>query len=281
LVELWQSLGEVGVDPLTGDANHNADLMAGAIFCSRAMVALIPSDNEDPLLCIDNDVTKADPRVQRLRQHVIIRGPIVHWPAIPANNRMVYVMERLVNTHNYPVNGAAGIVGNLYAESGVLPSRVEGSTPAEPMQARNFAGTMTRFTAQEVMDRDTGTNRGPRRPGVGLAQWTTTARRAGLFQRTAGGRQLGASILFNMAAQVDYLVSELQARPGLNGRLTAIGVSLNDAADDVVYNFEIPARIIGASGNRLPRADAAVQAVFHERRTHAQRALRAYQNAHP
>ena len=67
----------------------------------------------------------------------------------------------------------------------------------------------------------------------------------------------------------------------MNTALTAAGVTLNDAADEVVYNFEIPGSILDGSGNKLPRTDPAVQAVFGVRRSNAQRALAAYQAAHP
>jgi hypothetical protein len=225
-------------------------------------------------------VTTADPRVRRLKRHVTARGPIIHWPVVPTASRLLYVMDLLVGTYHYPVNGAAGIVGNLMAESGVLPSRIEGSTAATPMRAASFAGATTTFTPEEVMNRSAATGVGPRMPGIGLAQWTTPARRSGLFQPTSGGRQLGSSILFDMDAQVAYLVSELQANAGLNASLTAAGVTLNDASDDVVYRFEIPGSILDAAGHRLPRADPAVQAVFAARRANAQQALQAYQAAH-
>ena len=274
-IYIWLSRGEVGIDPLTADADHNADLVASAIFCERLLFS--PHFGEgDPLLCLDNDVTAQDPRVQALKREVTARGPIIHWPAVSTENRLVYVMNLLVDTYHYPVNGAAGIVGNLYAESGVLPSRIEGSAAATPMRAANFAGQITDFTPEEVMNRSGTANPkvGPRKPGIGLAQWTSPARRSGLF----GG---DSSILFSMDRQVAYLVGELQANAGLNGNLTAPGVTVNDASDDVVYRFEIPGSILDASGNKLPRADPAVQAVFAARRALAQRALAAYQAAHP
>jgi hypothetical protein len=186
-------------------------------------------------------------------------------------------MNLLVDTHNYPVNGAAGIVGNLLAESGVLPSRIEGSAAATPMRARNRTGVTADFTPDEVMDRTSTT--GPRLPGVGLAQWTTAQRRSGLFQRSSGGRQLGSSILFDMDAQVEYLVSELQARAGLNASLMAAGVTLNDASDNIVYQYEIPGSILNGTGGKLPRSHPSVQAVFAARRANSQRALQAYRAA--
>ena len=129
------------------------------------------------------------------------------------------------------------------------------------------------------MDRNKAAKAGPRAPGVGLAQWTTPERRAALFQQTAGGRQLGASVLFNMDAQVDFLVSELKASKGLSERLGAAGITVENASDDIVYEFEIPGAILEGKRKR-PRSDPAVQAVFQVRRRSAKQALTAYQAAH-
>ena len=49
------------------------------------------------------------------------------WAYVSRSDRMLHAMELLVDTYHYPVNGAAGIVGNLMGESGLIPSRVEGS----------------------------------------------------------------------------------------------------------------------------------------------------------
>lgn len=282
-IYIWLGRGAVGNEPLTDDAEHNANLIAAAIFCERSLH--VPgASGGDPLLCLLPEVTIADSRVQALKRHVVSRGPIIHWPAVPTSNRLVHAMERLIDIHGYPVNGAAGIVGNLLAESGVLPSRIEGSAAATPMRAANFAGQTTDFSPDEVRGRNRSATPpvGPRMPGVGLAQWTAPARRAGLFQRTAAdGRELGSSILFNMDAQIDYLVSEIQGNRGLNASLAAGGVSVNDASDNVVYQFEIPGSILDASGNRLPRTDPAVQRVFATRRNNANQALTAYRAVHP
>jgi Phage tail lysozyme len=235
------------------------------------------------LLCVLPDVTAADPRVQTLKRYVLSRGPLINWPAVPTANRLVYVMERLIQIHHYPVNGAAGIVGNVFAESGAIPSRIEGSAAETPLRSANFAGQQTDFRPEEVQDRSGGARPpvGPQKPGVGLAQWTTGSRRSGLFQQTAPeGRHLGSSILFNMDAQVDYLVTELQARTGLNGSLTNAGVAVDNASDNVVYDFEIPASVLDASGHKLPRSDPKVVTEFTARRGLAHRALQAYQAAH-
>lgn len=287
-LDLWLSRGEVGIDPLTDDADHNANIVAGAIFCSRMLFVPGFGRSEDPLLCLDPEVTIADTRVRTLKQQVVSRGPILNWAAVPLDlveakkrksknsiTRLGYVMDLLVNTYQYPVNAAAGIVGNLLAESAVLPGRIERSAAATPMRAANVAGNTMDFSPEEVMNRS-GTT-GPKKPGIGLAQWTTQSRRAGLFARTSQGRQLGSSILFNMDAQVEYLVSELRARAALNASLTAPGITMNDASDNVVYQFEVPGSILDSSRHLLPRADPAVQSVFNRRRANAQQALKEFQ----
>ena len=144
------------------------------------------------------------------------------------------------------------------------------------MRAVDFAGKTTDFDPDEVMNRSGAATPpvGPRMPGIGLAQWTTPARRSGLFNGDS-------SILFDMDRQVAYLVGELQANAGLNASLMAPAVTLNDASDNVVYQFEIPGSILDANRQKLPRADPAAQAVFQTRRALAQRALAAFQAAHP
>lgn len=198
------------------------------------------------------------------------------WTGVSAEQRMRYVMRLLVEEHGYPVNAAAGIVGNLWAESGVIPNRLEGSNAATPMRTRDFDGRMTDFTAEQVMNRSTSRRVGPRLPGVGLAQWTSANRRRGLFEHVFNGTRLGADILFDMDAQVDYLVNELSTSfARVNRVLTNPAVTVDAASDEVVYNFERPGSVI-ENGRLLPRTDPRVQEVFRRRREHAQRALRAY-----
>jgi hypothetical protein len=279
-VEMWRSYGLVGINELTGDPDHNATIIAASIFCSR-MLGSDQRDREAPLMCVDDDLTRSDPRVQTLRAEVTARGPITHWAAVAEDDRILHVMEALVDTYHFPVNGAAGLVGNLWSESAVLPSRVEGSLMSSPMRAQDFSRTTRDFTAEEVMNRDLAARTGPRLPGVGLAQWTSPARRTGLFQHSFQGRQPGSSILFDMDAQVDYLVTELQGSyAGVYRTITRAGVSVDDAADEVVYRYEVPGAIL-SGGNLLPRTDARVQTVFRHRRANAQRALRVYRAAHP
>ena len=204
----------------------------------------------------------------------------VNWENVDGSARMRYVMERLMDHYSYPINAAAGIVGNLWAESGVLPNRIEGSTASAPMRARDFAGNTVDFTPKQVMNRNLSTKQGPLRPGVGLAQWTSANRRAGLFAHVYDGRRQGPDVLFNMDAQVDYLDHELRASyRRVHGVVSAADVSLNAASDEIVYNFEIPGSILD-NGVKLSRSDSRVKEVFQARRANSKRALREHRTVH-
>jgi hypothetical protein len=163
-------------------------------------------------------------------------------------------------------------VGNLVAESSVQPNRIEGSLAVTPMRAADFTGRVRVFTPDEVRNRDFSRRIGPRLPGIGIAQWTSASRRAGLFRHNFGGRVLGSSILTDLDAQVDYLVAELRrSYRNLNATLMSASVTLPQASDAVLLRFETPAAVV----NR-PVTHPAVQQVLARRRVLAARALHIY-----
>ena len=98
---------------------------------------------------------------------------------------------------------------------------------------------------------------------------------------------MGANIHYTMDAQVDYLVTDLQTRyRHVHNVLSRANVSLEEASDEVVYNYEIPSSILtprGPDGRRhkLPRNHPAVISKFKERRSFSRNALRAYQQPIP
>ncbi|MFF5078560.1 phage tail tip lysozyme [Actinoplanes sp. NPDC000266] len=206
-------------------------------------------------------------------------SPAPAAPAAPGdvNARAARVMELLVQRYRYPVAGAAGLVGNLMAESGVIPERIEGSAENTPTRARGFDGQVRTFTPEQIRDRDKTRGLGPQLPGVGLAQWTSANRRAGLFTHTFDGRRPGAGILSDLAAQVDYLVTELgRDYQAVDAVLRTPAVTVDQASDIVLLRFEVPAVVF----NGKP-GDPAVQAELARRRGFGQRALSAYQRGRP
>jgi hypothetical protein len=129
-------------------------------------------------------------------------------------------------------------------------------------------------------------SKGPRHPGVGLAQWTTPDRRKGLFEHTFGGRQLGTDVLFNMDAQVDYLVNELKSDfKKLDGTLRNLATSVDGASDEVLYDFERPLsindRTVRKGSKKDPRLKSDHPSVvdqFKKRREFARKAFTLYNN---
>ena len=199
---------------------------------------------------------------------------------------MIHVMDRLICRYGLTLNGAAGVVGNLVAESGVLPSKVQGSrSPTHPMRAPDFCGTVRDFTPLEIMNRrrcrqgeDCRNCTGPRLAGVGIAQWTQTSRRRGLFQHRYRGVVPGARILFDMDAQIDYIDWELGHRPGFRRVLRVLtrpGKSLRETTWSVFRDYERPRVVV-----QNPHGPEARRA-FRRRLQHAARARGAYCRLHP
>jgi hypothetical protein len=144
------------------------------------------------------------------------------------------------------------------------------------MRAKDFAGKIRDFTPTQVMKRVAGKS-GPKLPGAGLAQWTSAPRRAGLFKHQFNGKVLGADILLDMDAQLDYLNVELtQKYAALHATLVAGNVTLNAACDALVLKFEVPGAVLDSHGHLLPVSNPSVQKVLNLRRARARDALNAF-----
>lgn len=185
------------------------------------------------------------------------------WSKVSEVDRLGMAMDLLVNSYGYSEEAAAGIVGNLYVESGVIPNRLEGSTAKAPMTSKSFDGKPRTWTPEQIMTRDKAAKRGPLLAGVGLAQWTWHTRRDGLFAHEFEGKTRGGEILYMMDGQIDYLVHELKrSYKSVDATLHSAGVTIEKASDVFLLEFEKPAV-----------QDEAQKA---KRRTHAKKALEAY-----
>ncbi|MCP3976271.1 MAG: TIGR02594 family protein [bacterium] len=198
-------------------------------------------------------------------------SPGEDWAEVSLEERSRLAMELLTKTHNYSVAAGAGIVGNLVKESGVMPNRLETSNSSTPMRARGFTGDKTRiWSPEEIRDRDESAKRGPARPGVGLAQWTSAGRRKRLFES-----ELGVDILYSMEGQVAYLVHEL-GQPQyseLEKVLRRAKVTYEQASDEFLYRFEKPASVLTPDkSDFLPRTAPSAKKALEERRKFAETA---------
>lgn len=121
---------------------------------------------------------------------------------------------------------AAGVIGNLYAESGLIPNNLQ----------NNYESSLHMNDWQYTTAVDNGTydNFIYDAAGYGLAQWTFWSRKDGLLKRA---RSLGCSV-GDLSVQLDFLWSELQEF-GLVSKLNACS-SVRDASNLMLFEFEKP-----------------------------------------
>lgn len=182
-----------------------------------------------------------------------------------AEERMLYLMETLVHRYGYSVDGAAGLVGNLWVESWrtLAPNILEGGRLARRGEPA------------------------PRQGGVGITQWTGERRQAVL------ATEMGVEFLFDLEAQVEYMVNELRTwRPlrgepdlgefrGINHLLR--GTDDLEQATGVIYrNYENPQVVVdwrnalGGDPEAIRRAEARMNGAQRVRSEAARRARAIY-----
>lgn len=129
--------------------------------------------------------------------------------------------------------GVAGLMGNLRAESGLYPDRLQGDIP--------YSSTSQNYTAQvdsgEVSEYDFVHN-GPNGGGYGLAQWTFYTRKQNLYDMYKQGNY---NSIGSIELACDYLWVELNM--DFKGVLEVLktATSIRVASDKVLHDFEAPA----------------------------------------
>lgn len=124
----------------------------------------------------------------------------------------------------------AGLMGNLKAESGLIPYRKQGDFSADYQVSRDYTNQVDAGTVTENQFIDGSF-------GYGLAQWTWPARKQGLYDMH---KQMGVSIgSFDLS--VSYLFYEF-SNDYLNvyNNLLAC-TSVKQASDLILHDFEAPA----------------------------------------
>lgn len=127
--------------------------------------------------------------------------------------------------------GVAALMGNLYAESYIVPWEVQGDIPPSDY-SRDYT---TRVDNGTVTEQDF-VHHGPNGGGYGLAQWTFYTRKQALYDLYKSGYES----IGNLTLALDYLFVELK------GDYTAVfdalknATDLRTASDFVLKNFENP-----------------------------------------
>lgn len=124
--------------------------------------------------------------------------------------------------------GVAGLMGNLYAESGLLPNNLQDSYES----ALGYSDS----SYTQAVDSGSYTNFPNDSAGYGLAQWTVSSRKRDLL---AFANERGCSIA-NLDMQLDFLCKELETKfPGVLSVLKN-AQSVREASDYVLFRFEAP-----------------------------------------
>lgn len=140
-----------------------------------------------------------------------------------------YFIEKIGNEY-----GVAGLMGNLYAESGIIPNNLENTY--------NVSLGMTDEEYTYAVDTYRYTNFHNDSAGYGIAQWTYSSRKLALYNLWEYGTQQGKySSISNISLQCDYLWYELQT--SYSGVLSVLqnASSLREASNAVLHDFENPA----------------------------------------
>lgn len=125
--------------------------------------------------------------------------------------------------------GAAGLMGNLYAESALNPRNLQNS------YEKKLGHTDSSYTA--AVDNGSYKNFVRDSAGYGLAQWTYWSRKQNMLEfARAAGKSIG-----DLKMQLDFLFKELNE--GYKSVLTVLktATTVKAASDSVLLNYERPA----------------------------------------
>lgn len=125
--------------------------------------------------------------------------------------------------------GAAGLMGNLYAESGLSPTNLQNT------YEKKLGYTDATYTA--AVDSGAYTNFAKDGAGYGLAQWTYSTRKAALL---AFVNEAAASI-GDLETQLAFLLCELVADYPAVLAVLKTATTVREASDIVLLKFERPA----------------------------------------
>ena len=136
--------------------------------------------------------------------------------------------------------GAAGMMGNMFAESGIIANRVEELCLLRLKEAgKHYThATYTAFVDDGTITKAQFLNPLPgKRYGYGLCQWTSPGRKAGLYDLC---KKRAVSIA-NLNAQLDWLIAELHTSYQGVWKVLISTSDISTASNKVLIDFEQPA----------------------------------------
>ena len=125
--------------------------------------------------------------------------------------------------------GIAGLMGNLYAESGLVPTNLQNT------YEKSLNLSDAQYTA--AVDNGTYTNFVNDSAGYGIAQWTFWSLKQDMYNYIKGkGKSIG-----NGEAQMDFLAHQLSTNYSSVWTTLKTATSIREASDAVLLKFERPA----------------------------------------
>ena len=212
----WTSIGE-----FISDALKELGKLTGLVGKLIGAIAL----------CLRGDFTGAASMLGTVIKGVVGMSPIgrlagMLFSSDDEKDRRNTVIAALMKA-GMSKEGAAGLVGNLSAESGVDSTRAQGEFGAGVgeylKKIRSGEITREQFINDEV--------------GFGLAQWTSADRKAALWDYAASrGADIG-----DMGVQVEFLLNELRTKyRNVYEALCRGDITIKEASDMVLHEFERP-----------------------------------------
>ena len=127
--------------------------------------------------------------------------------------------------------GIAGLMGNLYAESALVPYRKQGDYGGMPFEQSQLYTTQVNsgIISQDTFVHDS--------IGYGLAQWTYFSRKQGLYNMKNQG---GYSSIGDVYLGCEFLHQELETGYRDTRAVIIAATSIKEASDYVLHNFENP-----------------------------------------
>lgn len=165
--------------------------------------------------------------IKRTPESFVKEGPVPVTSVTITNEEKIWYFFKQKGYSDYAV---AGIIGNLFAESGLRPNNLQNTFESKL--------NMTDEVYTQSVDNCTYKSFSDDGAGYGLAQWTFWSRKAGLLKLA---RESKTSIA-NLEMQLDYLLKEIRSYGSMNARLED-ATSVREASDIILLEFERPADV--------------------------------------
>lgn len=175
---------------------------------------------------------------------------------LQGNSNTEKIWNYLTTKGGMTKEGAAGLMGNLEAESGMEPGNAE-NLLLQRLGNKYTDETYTAAVDSGEIDKATFLHPlgGNTQYGYGIAQWTSPNRKAGLYDLVKS-RNVSIS---DLGTQLDWLMQEMNGSYGGVYSLLKSTKSVPDAAKKVLLDFEVPAN----ASSHIPKRTANAQKWFN------------------